>query len=158
MKLEKLNQWLSLLANFVVVAGIVFLGIEIRQNSAELEQNTAAVGSDSFFQLNLALDSRYRMMAQDPNLAELVENGYNSPQMLSELEQAQFDAWIRADLNISESAWISYSRGIIPENDFNGIRSATCDRITSTGGRAFWEDNARVYASGFVDYVATWCF
>jgi hypothetical protein len=39
MNLDKLNQWLTLLANFGVVAGIVFLAIEIRQNQALLEQN-----------------------------------------------------------------------------------------------------------------------
>ena len=34
MQLERLNQWLVLLANFGVVAGIIFLGLEIQQNSA----------------------------------------------------------------------------------------------------------------------------
>ena len=37
--LDRLNQWLTLLANFGVVAGIVFLAVEIRQNQALLEQN-----------------------------------------------------------------------------------------------------------------------
>lgn len=158
MDIDRLNKWLTLLANVVVVAGVVFLAIEIRQNSAQLEQNTAAVGSDSFFQLNLALDSRYRMMAQDSELAALVVKGYASPELLTELETSQFGAWIRADLNISESAWIAYSRGIIPENEFDGIRNTTCDRITSPGGQQIWRNISRVYAVGFVEEVQEWCF
>ena len=35
----KLNKWLTLLANISVVAGIIFLGIEVRQNTQTLEQN-----------------------------------------------------------------------------------------------------------------------
>jgi hypothetical protein len=31
--MERLNQWLTLIANFGVIAGIIFLGLEIRQNS-----------------------------------------------------------------------------------------------------------------------------
>ena len=34
---DKLNRWVTLLANLGVIAGIVFLGIEIRQNNALLE-------------------------------------------------------------------------------------------------------------------------
>ena len=39
MDLDKLNKWLTLLANFGVVAGIIFLAVEIRQNQTLLEQN-----------------------------------------------------------------------------------------------------------------------
>ena len=35
----KLNKWFTLLVNLSVVAGIVFLGIEVRQNTQTLEQN-----------------------------------------------------------------------------------------------------------------------
>ena len=37
MDLDRLNRWLTLLANFGVVAGIVFLAVEIRQNQDLLE-------------------------------------------------------------------------------------------------------------------------
>ena len=34
-----LNKWLTLIANISVVVGIVFLAIEVRQNTQTLEQN-----------------------------------------------------------------------------------------------------------------------
>ena len=39
MDTEKINRWLTLLANIGVVAGIVFLAVEIRQNQAILEES-----------------------------------------------------------------------------------------------------------------------
>ena len=33
MKLDKVNQWLSLVVNLGVVAGIVFVAVEVRQNN-----------------------------------------------------------------------------------------------------------------------------
>jgi len=36
MELDKLNRWLTLLANFGVVACIVFLGLEVHQNQSHL--------------------------------------------------------------------------------------------------------------------------
>jgi len=39
MSLKELNSWLSLLANVGVVAGIVFLAVEIRQNQTAIEES-----------------------------------------------------------------------------------------------------------------------
>lgn len=49
---EKLNQWLTTLANFGVIVGNVFLVVEIRQTSDQIEQNTAALSAQVIFQLN----------------------------------------------------------------------------------------------------------
>lgn len=38
MKLSELNEWLTLTANFGVLLGIVFLGIEIQQNTRAIER------------------------------------------------------------------------------------------------------------------------
>ena len=38
--MNKLNQWLTLLANIGVIAGIVFLGVEIRQNTEMIQSQT----------------------------------------------------------------------------------------------------------------------
>jgi len=43
MDFDRLNKWLALLANFGVVAGIIFLAVEIRQNQTLLEQNHQAM-------------------------------------------------------------------------------------------------------------------
>jgi hypothetical protein len=43
---ENLNKWLSLGANLGVVAGLVFLGIEINQNT---RATTSAASSATFF-------------------------------------------------------------------------------------------------------------
>ena len=62
---------MTLLQIMAVVVSLVFVGSELRLN-------TAAVSSESAYQLNLSMDSRYRMMAQDAGLAELVTKGYES--------------------------------------------------------------------------------
>lgn len=35
---ERLNRWLTLVSNFAVIAGIVFLAIELRQNTQQLDR------------------------------------------------------------------------------------------------------------------------
>jgi hypothetical protein len=57
MDLDKLNKWLTLLANFGVVAGLIFLAIEIRQNQTLLEQNQQAMLRDQELQILSATQS-----------------------------------------------------------------------------------------------------
>ena len=57
MDLDKLNKWLTLLANFGVVAGLIFLVIEIRQNQTLLEQNQQTMLRDQELQILSATQS-----------------------------------------------------------------------------------------------------
>ncbi len=157
MNLDKTNRWLTLLANIGVMAGIVFLAVEVNQNSAELEQSNAVATAQGPFQVNTVMDNSYRAMAQNPVLAKLVKDGHESPESLTELEREQFAWWLRANINASEAAWFYYDQGLIQEEYFGGYRSATCNRLTTNGGRWWWDDNAEFYADGFISFVEQNC-
>ena len=50
MNMDSVNKWLILVANIGVIAGIVFLGIEIDQNQSSIENSNiiAELTSNSF--------------------------------------------------------------------------------------------------------------
>ena len=47
MSLDKLNVWLSLIANLGVIAGLVFVGLEIRQNTTAMEREIRTSYADN---------------------------------------------------------------------------------------------------------------
>lgn len=65
MDANTLNQWLTLAANFGVLAGIIFLAIEVRQNS----RNLAAQVRATFFS---SLADTWRIPAENSELTELM--------------------------------------------------------------------------------------
>lgn len=65
MKLSNLNEWLSVTANVGVLAGIVFLAIEISQNNELMEAEAR------FNRLSLTTDSNNLIITQ-PDLADLL--------------------------------------------------------------------------------------
>jgi len=158
MKVDRLNSWLGVFANIGVMAGIVFLAVEVNQNSSELEQSRAVSTAQATFQLNAGMDDDYRAMARDPELAQLVKSGYDNPDSLTELQRVQFGWWLRSTFNTHEASWFYYNLGLIREEDYGGYRTAVCNRINTNGGRWYWEGNAEYFASGFVSYVDDWCF
>ena len=84
MNLRASNRWLTLFANVGVIAGIIFLGIELRQNNELLEAEAR------FNRMRMSWDG-WQSLAEIRDLTELivrVENG----ETLAGAEQVRVDA------------------------------------------------------------------
>ena len=91
MDFDRLNKWLTLVANFGVVAGIFFLAIEVRQNQEILEfdqqlaiLNARATDVQQFQSIRLA-------KVESEDVTEIWLKGF-AGQELSPTKQEQFDS------------------------------------------------------------------
>jgi len=76
MNSDGLNQWLTLAANFGVLVGIVFLALEIRQNTDHLAlQLEFAVPTQKIFEINRDL--------MDPSVAKILAKSIETPAELT---------------------------------------------------------------------------
>ena len=90
MDADSLNKWLTLAANIGVLAGILFLALELRQNTEMMQAQARSVMSqDTVAMLTLNVN--------DDKYLDAVNRGLAGEE-LTELEQAQFrrtyNAWI----------------------------------------------------------------
>jgi len=149
--MDRLNQWLALVANIGVLIGVFVVAYE-------LQQNTAVARAQATFQVNASIDPAYRARAQNAELAKLILTGNNKPDELNEVESEQFAAWFRAEMNSAEALWFYYENGLIPEGEFGGYQTAICSRVATKGGRANWQRQSKYFANGFQAVVQGWCF
>ena len=89
MKKLDLGQTLGILANVGVLAGIVFLGIEIRDTNTQARIATTQVVVEQ-------LAGWKEMIAADGELSEIFARGMAEFSQLSSLEQTRFDLLMRA--------------------------------------------------------------
>ena len=155
---DNLNQRLTILANFGVLIGIIFLIIEIRQTSTQIEQNTAAIGGEAFFQINEISSASKIIIAQDAELAELVMRGNEDPESLTELERARYINWTRARFNFLEAYWVYHEKGLITDRDSAGMKGSICGTFVVKGTRWSWQKHPDSYTAGFVEDVENLCF
>ena len=88
MNLNKLNQWLTLSANFGVIAGIIFLAVEIQQNNELLE-------AQSRFNHKETRANQLGEFKTNPELSRIYVKAENG-ETLTPIEQVQLDAhWAR---------------------------------------------------------------
>ena len=132
MNSEKINEWLTLIANLAVVGGIVFLAIEIRQNNEVLRS-----------------ESRQTLVANDvTSLAANIEYAdvfakYAAGETLSAEEQLQMSFMFTLDLRNREFEYFQYVNGLLDEETWLAYRHVLVINHSSPLGRAWWDKVGR---------------
>ena len=111
MKKIDLGQAIGILANIGVIAGIVFLGVELRQNNESLAATVRAARAASS-------QGSFAPTFQNPALAEaLVQaNGYDSETM-DEVKRSMVVAFYQYMLIGWQFSWGEYRAGVLKESD-----------------------------------------
>jgi len=149
--MDKLNRWLTLIANLGVVAGIVFLAVEIRQN-------TNAVAAQAIMNLNEFGNETARSVSLDENFAKLVTKGHQDPDSLTELEVERYVIYVQHLLNVAEAAWTFRQRGLILDEEFQGWQNSTCSWLAQPGVEKMWKSGRLHFIDEFKTSTETWCY
>lgn len=129
MKKFDLGQTVGLLANLGVIAGIVFLGLELHQNNEVLESQSrdAWVDRQSGILETLALN---------PELLEVMLKGTADLDSLSNLEYSRYRSIGFRTLIIFEHQFDEMSRGRLEEREIINLQR----RVFHARGRSFLHD------------------
>ena len=133
MQLDRLNAWLTLAANFGVLAGIIFLGIEIRQNTSTLqaEFRQAALEGATEYLYAAVEDPELWLMRFKPNLTDT--------------ERTKLAAYLFVIRERAEWAWRQYNAGAIDEATWHRVRDVFAGSMSFPQTRKWWVYN---YARG----------
>ena len=147
MKLSDLNEWLTLAANLGVLAGIVFLALEI-------QQNTDAVRSSTIQGItNVSMDV-LRAYAADHDLAELRLKGEADPSSLSEVEAFQYFSHNRQYWLHFQNVYLQHQLGVLGDDLWRTYHRIVCaDFDQRPGLRSTWSDHSSVLDPRFVALV-----
>ena len=84
--MDKLNKWLTLVANLGLIAGLFFLTLQIKQNTSQMR-------TEASFSINQSLNNLNSAIYQDSTFAELYLRGCKSFSDLNEVERLRFIAY-----------------------------------------------------------------
>lgn len=136
MTMDKLNQWLTLIANAGVVSGIVFLAIEIQQNTEMIRSQTR----DSITEKQIAV---FEWWATDTENNRIREQGDQLELDFDSPEGHQYAWMIAGNLRLWENEWYQYQRGLFEPEEFEP-RINIWRRIVNTPGIIYiWEEGQR---------------
>lgn len=143
MKRENIVQAIGVLANFGVLAGIVFLAIEISQNtSAQYSESRQAVLSASREEIILTMEDPWLVLALT-----------NSDPLTPE-ENVRVDGFLSVLLRAREFAWLQYRDDVIDDAQWNTEFNVLVAFFDSSRTRLWWDAVGHSYFSEeFVRFV-----
>ena len=143
---RRFMERLSIFTNLAVVAGIIFLGVEIRQNTAMMRAQMNQSRTDTALsEQQASYNSEYM-----PAIEVKVARGGR----LSDEEMVRYEDWIRAfNRNMDNQLW-QYSRGFLGANIPRSIRKAVRAMIGSSQlGIAEWDKQQLSYTDEYIALV-----
>ena len=146
MPLEQWSNAAQIVGNFAVVLSLMFVGFQIRQNTATLQRNEHNSTMEQWTVIRMAI-------AQNRDIAELMTAGLDKGHSLDAADQ------LRLEQLLAEYAWAAFhiwdrtQRGVFSSGTFELTGGALlCDLLRTGRAAAWWQGAKNV---GFVpEYVA----
>ena len=135
----------EILGAIAVVATLIYLARQIRQNSQAVE---IAALRDTTEQWNKWSE----VVATSPELADIVVRGNKSYKQLPEIEALQYGAYVQMFFDCTES----YRSLVLEHNvqkDIDVLEAIVGRRIGATGFTEWWSENSADYSAEFVDWI-----
>jgi hypothetical protein len=131
---DRVSNALSIGANLAVLAGLIFVGIQVRDGRTAAEAQVADGVTDGFLELNLAA-------VADPGVACVVLVGLESPGDLTVLEAARFSALMRGLFNQYLRVHRAYRTGLLDQEYWEGAAAEAAWFMSTPGGKAYFQEN-----------------
>lgn len=113
---DKLNKWLALIANVAVVAGIVFLALELNQNSRMMKTQTRNAITESIL--------NFQFNAETSGLREIAYRANTDLSSLSADEKQKVFQLYVSNLRLWENIHYQYRNGVFDEDEFAAERNS----------------------------------
>jgi hypothetical protein len=148
MNLSEISQIAQTLGSAAVVASLLFVGFQIRQNTKVTQAASHHAVSEALNRINL-------LWARNPEVTQIWLAGIKHRDALTPEERWRFDSTVRAYLHVCETMYTQAALGVgdagIVAAEENGIRSV----FSSEGVRQWWAENPFGYSAQFRKYVGT---
>jgi hypothetical protein len=133
MNLEQLSWLGSLLSGLGVIATVIYMSIEIRNNTSAVRASAFQEVVDSFASISFDI-------AKDKSLTELFLRAGRDATALNEVERAQYSFMLLSFLRRAESVYFQSEVRTLHERHWSGIRASIEWVMATPGARAGWSE------------------
>lgn len=148
--LNKLNPLLEFIGGVAVLIGLVFVGLELRQN-------TEAVQAATLQNLTEQSQDYLLLLASDGETNAIWRKGVTDLSNLDEAEASRFNFLYRAQWIRFQNAFLQWKRGTLDDDDWAFYAGVICRKGGDSGSPSArgstWPDHKGALTDAFVDFV-----
>jgi hypothetical protein len=146
MTLENIYYIGQTVAVVAIFGSVVFVGFQIRENSAAVRSATAQAVHDNYGAWCMALGA-------DPEALGASIKGFSDYEGLTPIEKAHFVCTYMAFLSHSQNAFYQWKEGHLSQDMWNAWEALMMNLVNTPGGGAFWRERCYVFGERFQTHV-----
>ena len=146
MTLEDLGNVGEFVGAIGVVLSLLYLGVQIRQNTKSVRASTHHTTSVAGNAVQLAF--------AEAGVGELVLKAGRAYADLTPAERFRFTMLMRAFLSFQEDVYLQHREGLLPDGVWDSRARTIIEALAQPGTRDWWERNRHIYSSVFQRAVA----
>jgi hypothetical protein len=146
MTLEAIYFISQIVAVVGIFASLIFVGVQVRQNTKALKATSHHAVTDSFNAIN-------NMIANDPKLARRWQLGLAGAEGLDEHERSSVDFMMLAYMRIFETLYYQYTNGTLDKKLFDAELNTLKWTVRQAGMRAWWAVNPISLSAEFRAFI-----
>ncbi len=144
--LDKLHKYVEITAAIAVIISLIFVGLEVRQNTAAVQSAAAQAVHENFA-------AWYTSLQSDADLLIVTTKGMRDYESLTASEKAQFIATFMSLSSHTQNAFYKWREGSLAPELWRGWEFVSMNFFSTPGGRAFWEERDYLFAEAFQRYI-----
>lgn len=144
--MSKLERWLTLGANLSVVVGIVFLVLQMRQNTEAIRSQTR----DSITEKQMEYAG---WIATNRELADIFRRGRQNLGQLDPTQITMFSLLAGAILREGENSHYQYERGLFTAEEYDARWVRYEDLMSDLGFQQYWASQREVFSPSFREAI-----
>jgi len=141
MSFEQLSYLAQMVASVGVIVSLIFVGLQIRQNTGALQRNEHNSNMAQWTVIRMAI-------AKHRDIAELMTAGLHGERALDAADQLRLEQMLQENLWASFHIWERTRRGIFPKGTFELTAGPLLSALLRTERGGAWWRSAK--GSGFI--------
>ena len=136
----------ELLGGIAVIGSLIYVGLQVRQN-------TRAVSASTFHAVASVTSDTVTRIAENPELAALIEKGFFAPEELTQSERFRAGFWLRGSFRQYENYAYQADQGLLDPRVYQGYFSVMAESLRVAFIREWWEGAKGGYGPEFREQV-----
>ena len=144
---------LEQLANIAEVFGMLVVAITLIFLTVQLRQNTRAVRLSTFHSISEAFRTQYALIGGSELVAAVYMTGLTRPQELKDVTKMQFYALMHNQIRAYENAFYQQAEGALDARYWDGMQGQMLNTASLAGFTQYWSDRRGWYSESFQHHV-----
>src|SRR3977135_544723 len=145
MSFEQISYLAQIVASAGVIVSLIFVGLQIRQNTAALQRNEHNSTMEQWTVIRMAI-------VENRDIAEFMTDGLSGRRELDAADQLRLEQFLQEQAWAAFHIWDRTQRGVFPKGTFEATGGAyLCGLLATAGGGSWWRSAKQIgFPPGFV--------